>query len=595
MPGLFGGSEDAPSADVLSASTYRWDIHREERLSTEFPLGIIHHGDRDPTGHTIVEDGSVVGIVYGVISNEDIDFTPTLVRRILDTPDHVLPQLNGPFSMVCADQSSGRIIIATDKVATRPLYYTVDHPFVFGSELSAVVQAVDNPTLDEQAVSDILLMAHVWGDKTLVKEVKSLRPGCYVRYQDGLWEERRYWAFSFGMYDGPDFVGSMARAYEGAVRDIARTIEGPTGLWLSGGLDSRMFAAALHTVDKPFRAFTYNRPLGSDFGPFRTDIEIARDVSKALGVDHEILSLTPDVVVDRIGELVDISDGLVGWNTMVNLSTVFDVEPNGMGVMCEGSGSAILCGEHVWSTRLAGTSYPGDVLYDMHARRAGGLVKRVMAGDIEPKDTFIDEVRASPYKDRYSRILGITHENYTPRKHFLSNKIARARVGTREQLPNNELLDLAGKFPMEYRTKPFLYSGSKIPHVPSPMKLKLMRALDHEGSLLDIPYQGTQLPPSYPYAAHGVGFVAKNVVQRGLSSSDIGNWYRDDDRFRNYIDGLLQSAATRPVFNADALSDLRQEHLREEADRLGFLAQVTTVELFIQNILEKRPIAAKVA
>ncbi|WP_396613404.1 asparagine synthase-related protein (plasmid) [Haloferax sp. S1W] len=588
MPGVFGGNEDAPSASVLSSSTYRWDIHDEHRLSTDVPFGVIHHGERDPSGHTIVEDGSVSGIVYGVISNEDIDFTPDLVRRLLDAPGDVLPRLNGPFSLACMDQLSGRTIIATDKMATRPLYYTVDDPFVFGSELSAVVQAVDDPTLDEQAASDILLMAHVWGDKTLVQEVKSLRPASYVRYENGEWEEHPYWQFSFGRYDGVDFVETFAQAYEGAVKDIARTITGPTGLWLSGGLDSRMFAAALHTVDKPFRTFTYNRPLGTaEFGPFRTDLEIASDVSEALGVEHTVLSHTPDVIVNRIADLVDISDGLVGWNTMVNLSAVFDVKPNGMGVMCEGSGSAILCGEHVGSKRLSGMSYPGDVLYDMHALWDGGMVKNVLTGDVEPKDTFIDEVRASPYTDRNSRILGVTNMNYTPRKHFLSNKIARARFGTREQLPNNRLLELASQLPIEYRTQPFLYKGSPIPHVPSPMKLKLMRMLDRDGSLANIPYEGTQLPPSYPYAAHGVGFVAKNVVQRGLSSSDIGSWYRDNDTFQRYIDGLLWSAGDRSLFDGDAIVDIRQEHMRKKADRLAFLAQVTTVELFIQRILEQ--------
>ncbi|SDM61533.1 asparagine synthase (glutamine-hydrolysing) [Halogranum gelatinilyticum] len=586
MPGLFGGSEDAPDASVLSNGTYQRTFHVDERLSTDVPFGIIHHGERDPTGHTIVDDGSVAGVVYGVVSNKDIDFTPELVRRILDTPDDVLPQLNGPFSMACIDTASGRIVIATDKTATRPMYYTADDPFTFGSELSAVVRAVDNPTLDEQAVSDMLLMAHVWGDKTLVREVKSLRPGCYVLYQDGHWEERRYWSFPFGTYRGLDFVGDFANAYDDAVGDIARSIEGPTGLWLSGGLDSRMLAASLHTAGKPFKTYTYNRPLGSDFGPFRTDVDIASEVSEALGVEHKVFSHTPDVVADRIGELVDISDGLVGWNTMVNLSAVFDVDPTDVGVMCEGSGSAILCGEHVWSTRLGGTAYPGDVLYDMHALWDGKLVTDVLASNIEPKDTFIDEVRASPFTGRDAQILGITHANYTPRKHFLSNKIARARVGTREQLPNNRLLELAGQLPVEYRTEPFLHRRMPIPHVPSPMKLKLMRALDRDGRLSHIPYEGTQLPTSSPYLAHGVGFVAKNVVQRGLSSSDIGNWYRENDAFQGYLDDVLRSAASRDVFDADALTTLRAEHMAKKADRLGFLAQVTTVELFMQQVLD---------
>lgn len=587
MPGLFGGTEDAPGADVLSRATYRRAFHDEARSSLDVPLGLVHHGERDPTGHTLVDDGSVAGVVYGVVSNRDVDFTPRLVRRILDDPDDVLPRLNGPFALACVDKQRDHVVVATDKVATRPLYYTTEAPFTFASELSAVLEAVDDPTLDEQAISDLLLMAHVWGDKTLVREVNSLRPGSYVEYRAGEWDERRYWNFSFGSYGGSDFVTALAEAYEDAVGDIASTISTPFGLWLSGGLDSRMLAAALDSVGEPFRSYTYNRPLGSNFGPFSDDIDVARQVAERLGVDHEVLSITPDEVVDRVPELVEISDGLVGWNTMVNLSAVFDVDPRDVGVMCEGSGSAILCGEHVWSTRLGGSSYPGDVLFDMHARRSEARVKQILSGGVEPKDTFIDEVRASPYSDRDSHVLGVTHMNYTPRKHFLSNKIARARVGTREQLPNARLLDVAGKIPAECRTEPFPFTGGRVPHVPSPLKLKLMRTLGRGHELLDVPYEGTQLPPSYPYAAHGVGFVVKNVFQRGLASSDIGTWYRDDESFRAYLDDVLHSAAQRPVFDADAVAEIRRDHLRGEADWLGLIAQITTVELFVQKLLDQ--------
>lgn len=585
MPGLFGSAGGGPGAEQLSAAVYRRSFHGEDRPSEAPPVGVVHHGERDPSGHVVVDEGDVAGIIYGTISNQEIDVTPALIRLLLDDPDSTLPRLNGPFALVCLDRTRDRIVIATDKVSTRALYFTTEAPFTFASEIEPVLEAVDEPTIDTQAVSDLLLMAHVWGNKTLATEVKRLRPASYVLYEDGEWEENRYWKFSFDGVAGDDYVADVAQAYRDAVSDVMTTSSGTHGLWLSGGLDSRMMVAAMHRASRDLRTYTYKRPLETSFGPFLDDIDLAQTISKTLDVPHEVLTFSPEVLVDRLPELVQLTDGLVGWNTLLNLSAVFDVDPDDVGVMYEGSGSAIICGEHVWSTRLGGSSHPADALYDMHARCDGGLVKSTVTADIEPKDTFIDEVRAGPYTDRDSQILGAAHMNYTPRKHFMSNKVARANVGTREQLPNGRLLDLAGRLPKEMRTEPMPFTGGRVPHVPSPMKLALMRELD--GDLLDIPYEGTQLPPSYPYALHGVGFVAKNVVQRGLSSTTLDEWYRENDTFRHRLDELLQSAAEREVFDADVLSRIRREHLRGEADWMEFISHVTTAELFIQRVFDR--------
>jgi asparagine synthase (glutamine-hydrolysing) len=395
---------------------------------------------------------------------------------------------------------------------------------------------------------------------------------------------RRYWSFSFGARTDEQYVPDVAGAYADAVGTVLDATEGTPGLWLSGGLDSRMLAATMRDHRDEFRAYTYNRPLDHDFGPFRSNVDLAGAVTDVLGVPHHVIDITPADLVERIPELVAITDGQVGWNTAVHLSAVADVDPDDAGVMLEGS-VPIVCGEHVWRSHLRGSSHPADALYDIHARVDGGLVKDALSAPVEPKDTFIDEARAAPHERRNERILAATNANYYPRKHFTDNKVARARVGTREVLADERLLGLVGDLPAGYRTGSIPLSGGRIPHVPSPMKLRLMRALD--GDLLDVPYDETQLPPSYPHALHGVGFVAKNAVQRGLSTSTIGQWYRTDGPLRECVDDLLHSAAGRDRFDAGTLLDVREEHLRGDADHMEFIAPLTTVELFLRNVLDR--------
>lgn len=584
MPGLFGGDLEAPSADTLSASTYRRSFHGTNRLSESPPLGIVHHADRDPEGFTVVDEDDVAGAVYGTISNRRGEVTADLVRETLADPESTLPTYDGPFALAFLDRSEDRFVLATDKLATRAIYYTASDQFTFASEIQPVLTAVEDPTVDEQAVSDLLTMVHIWGNKTLVEEVNALRPASYVEYEDGTWEERRYWSFSFGSRTDSRYVSDVASAYAESVANVMAGVEGTPGVWLSGGLDSRILAGTMYNGRHPFRAYTYDRPFEQAFDPFRTSIDLAREICDTLGVEHDVVEMGVSDIVDRIPEIVDITGGQVGWNTIVNLSAVFGVDGAETPVMMEGT-VPMLCGEHVWGSHLGGPDHPGDVLYEMHARRSAKQVKDVLASDIEPKDTFIDEARATPHSGHDERILGATHQNYNCRKHFTNNKIARSRVGTREILAHGGLLDLVGDLPASYRAQTMPFTGGRIPHLPSKMKLMLMREVD--SGLLDIPYEGTQLPPSYPHAAHGVGFVCKNVVERGLSSTTFGNWYRENDELRTFIDRLLASASDRDLFDADGLARVRREHLEGDADHIGFIAAITTVELFVQNVLER--------
>ena len=581
MPGLFGGDVAIFDDESTGSAVYRRPVHQTTRFETDPCLGVVHHGDRDPGGHAAVIDDDVAGVVYGAVTNRDV--TSPLVGDVLERPAATLRSLDGPFAIACLDRNSGRIVLATDRLASRAVYYTTDDAFAFASELTPLVAAVDDPTVDPQAVSDLLYMNHIWGEKTLLADVRSIRPGSYLVVEDGDHRLDRYWSYTFADPSGPDYVNDLANAYESAVDGVADTTAGQLGVWLSGGLDSRMLASLLSRGGRRPRAYTYNRPLDHDLGIFRDNIDIAAAVAEALDIRHDVIDITPERLVDRIPELVRITDGQVGWQTGVHLSAAFDIDAE-VGVLFEGP-TPLLCGEHVWASWLGGDSHPADALYDMHERVDGGLVSRALAAPVEPKDTFIDESRSVPKTGRDERILEATHQNYNAAKHFRTNKIARAVAGTRCTLANESLLDRIGEVPVSYRTRTIPFTGGRIPHVPSRLKLELMRQIDP--TLSRIPYDGSQLPPTVAHWLHGVGFVVRNAVERSLSISTLGRWYRDDETMRSFVDGLVLSAAERDLFDADAVLGAREAHLAGDADHMSFVASLTTVELFLQEVLDR--------
>lgn len=585
MPGLFGGETSAPDPETMAAATYQRPFNGERILGKRPSLGIVHHGRRDPGGYDWVEGDEVIGAMYGALFDRPEGFTADLVEEILADPDRVLPTLDGSYAVACLDRNQNRFVLATDKLGTRSLYYTRNGEFAFGSELTSVLTGVESPTIDTQSVADILTMIHVWGDRTLVEEIQSLRPASYLIFENGDRSANQYWGFTFDPRFDDRYVSDVASAYTDAVSASLESVIGSVGIWLSGGLDSRMLVSVLAQSGVDFNSYTYDRPTDPRFDPFRDDIDIARSIAETVGVSHEVPSFSPEDLVERLPELVDVTDGQLGWNTIVNLSHVFELDIDDATVIYEGP-PPLMSGEKVGAHHLGRHEHPADVLSEIHTRVDQKLVKDTINDSVEPKDTLIDESRSFSQTGSDERITEVTNFMYNSRKHLSgTNKVARARVGTRVPLASSELLDLIGQIPRNLRRNSIPFTGGRIPHVPSKMKLGLIREMG--GELSDIPYSATQLPPTYPHALHGVGFVLKSGIQYGIGGTTAGDWYRSNETFRAYLNELLDDAGKRDLFDAEVIEETRRQHLNGESDHIVYISGVTTVELFHRHILDR--------
>lgn len=580
MPGLIGGAVGGGTLREMAGATYQRERHAVD-LVPEAGLGVVHHGEADPAGAGVVEAEGAVGVVYGVAPRQ-----ADWVRPVLEDPVGVLPDLDGPFLLACVDRETGRVVLATDKTGTRPAYYAEEDGFAFGSELKAVVPLLESPTLDERAVADVVLMAHAWGPKTLLEEVRALPPASVAVYEDGELSVEQYWTYDFDFDPRPGYVETVATALSNVVGDLDASVHGRLGVWLSGGLDSRILSAALKGHRPEFQTFTYNRPLERSNPLFAGDVDIARTVAETLEVDHQSVELTADKVCDHVGEAVEITDGMVGWHTLTNLCAVFDLDPESVDVLIEGSASSLLCGEHVPVSALVGDRPPAEELYAIHRRTDDDTLRSVLAADVDPRDTFLEEAARSEQPTRAETVLAVTNHNYYNKKHYMSNKLSRAFFGTREPFASGELLDAIADMPLRLRRHNVPFSDT-IPIVPSRMKLGLVREFDK--GLDKIPYEATQLKPIRPYWAHGAGFVVKSGLNRLLYGRTLGEWYESEDRFRAFLDRSLERAADLPVFDRAGIERLREEQLRGDADHMETLASISTVDLFVETVLGEVP------
>ncbi|WP_136590430.1 asparagine synthase-related protein [Salinigranum halophilum] len=588
MPGLFGGTVGPDELRTMADETYAGDVHETARFALDGrALGLTHHGDVDPGGHTVVDEADVLGLVYGALTRVPTDDPADLVRGVLESPQEVLPRIDGPFLLVVADRTSDRLLVATDKRGTRACYYAEPDAsgLVFGSELTALVPFLDDPSLDVRAVADMLSMLCVWGERTLLETVRALRPASYLWYDGGEVSVESYWTPTFDERTDDGYVPDLVDTYTEAIEATLDTVEGAPGLWLSGGLDSRTMAAGMCKARDDLVTYTYRRPMGYDSAHFATDRTLAERVATALSVPNEPLEITPESLHERLDELVRLTDGMVAWRPLANVSAVFELDPSAVDAVFEASDPLI--GAHVTQDALSGVSHPADALHEMHARHPDGLVKALLTPEVEPKDTFFEEAVRCRRETRAETILHATNTNYYFKNHYLGNKVARARVGTRMPLTTERVLRVMNQVPRSGRRRrvPFTAAlGTPVLSVPAPMKLQLLRALDTD--LSKIKYEATQLPPTAPHALHTAAFLCKETIDRVGTQPTGTRWLQSDETLRRYVDDLLLGAADRDLFDASTIHRLRHEQFHEGTDRTPIISAITTVELFVRMVLD---------
>ncbi|SEO22811.1 asparagine synthase (glutamine-hydrolysing) [Halogranum amylolyticum] len=581
MTGLIGGTLSESTLTALLAKTpTRGDLETLTLSRGDIALGLSHLGTRDPRGWAHWDGDGVTGVLYGAVSNlDDLGFSlGGLFRSVFENPVDILPNVDGPFVVACTD--GDRVVVATDKLGTRSCYYSLADGFVFGSNLDAVASAVDDPTVNERAVGDLVMIGHVWGDKTLLEEVSYLDSGTVLEYADGAVEKTRYWTFEFDTRARSSFVPTLVDAYRTCIRDSAATMDGSVGLWLSGGLDSRAMAGELSQhVD--LLTYTYDaNPAGGG------NVELAREVAARLGLEHEEVELTPGPFVDNFADAVTLTDGMLGWQTFLNLTAVFNIS-DPTDILLEACGQGGMMGDGLSRAAVELSDSPEDALYRAKHQTSKELVNRILSGDVDLDRTYREEVAKSQQSGYVETVLDCYYRNYFPRGDFASNKLVRSRAGTRVPFAHGEFLRAVTKMPLDQRVGWVPATKGKIPFGTAEAKLELTRRLGY--GLETIPYERTRVAPERPLWLHAAGFVVGTSLQRVRGKTAYGGrrlqsqWSIGDERLSSLLAGLMDDAADREFFDGDRIRQLSEEHFSGDVDHIGAVSGITTVEQWLQS------------
>ena len=245
----------------------------------------------------------------GWVFHTDCDTEVLLAALALDGAA-ALPRLRGMFAFALWDARDRTLLLARDALGQKPLLYHADSAgtLLFASESRALLSSRHVPAdLDPAAAADFLRWQSIPAPRTLHIGIRSLRPGEYLRWQEGRTEVSTWWtpARALAADLGPPAPDVVTLRSELRTR-LDDTIQAhlaadvPVGAFLSGGLDSAVVAAlmARHTGAK-LKTFS----IGFEEAAW-SELKEAAATARHLGVDHHPHIITGETVATDLNNIL---------------------------------------------------------------------------------------------------------------------------------------------------------------------------------------------------------------------------------------------------------------------------------------------------
>ncbi len=297
-----------------------------------------------------------------------------LVRAYRRWGEGVVERMRGDFVLLLWDRERRVGLIARDQLGLRPLFLRQrGDVLLFAREVRHMLSLLPRrPEPDPVSVVHWLLASSQPGERTLFSGIRRLRPGGMVLFdRDGM-REKLYWRPRFEEPLESPVSDVVARLRQGLDRAVARQLspDGPTGVLMSGGLDSSSLAA-LGAARAPGRVFAYSATFPEH--PTVDESALIAELRQSLGLPGATATVRPGGLLASALEHLDRWQlPLLGWGDFWSLPLAHTASSDGVVTMLDGTGGDELFGP--FSYLLA------DCLRAGHPRQAVSLTYGMPGG-----------------------------------------------------------------------------------------------------------------------------------------------------------------------------------------------------------------------
>ncbi len=220
-----------------------------------------------------------------------------------------LRQINGEFLLVWLEKTRGRLHVVTDRFVSIPFYHVAeDGEFtgsVFYNDLWLHLKRTARLRLNQPAFFEFLWLQRLMGDRTYDTRSRFLPAATHWVYDGETVEEIRYWTPSFEKTR--ESLGACADELAARLKRslLRKTSDTPRrwGLFLSGGLDSRIVLAAFPGAPTCFTVTIREN----------NELRIAREVALSKGCWHVHLPLPSDPYTDYLDTMTRLGGGMYSY------------------------------------------------------------------------------------------------------------------------------------------------------------------------------------------------------------------------------------------------------------------------------------------
>ena len=309
-----------------------------------------------PNGHLVIKHRMTYPVAPRLIADEHGNALATLgfmlagpkdlLASCTTTAGRTLEDCEGEFVAVYADAAHGALHLVNDRFAVRPCYVlrTVDAVYFSTNVAWLFVLARERYRPDVVGWLEVFSYAHTNGARTTAHAVQRLRPGTHLTITPDQVRERQYWRLEHRPDPGLDparHSGEVFQAFRAGAERRARLV-GRGVIALSGGLDSRLVAAAL-PKDTDYATFTFVDVTGRTS---TAQTRAAAQVSAALGLRHHIEALPRRFT--RPVDVIALTGGMRPYHHMaIAMAYVNEVERQGSNFLLGGGPGDVLAGSYV--------------------------------------------------------------------------------------------------------------------------------------------------------------------------------------------------------------------------------------------------------
>ena len=296
-------------ADVVDRFPTR-AAKRDSWVGPTFAAARLHHGVIDPDPQPFWDESGRFCVFADGEAFDDSRGLQLAARcaALLRGSPSAFADLNGSFAVIAFDKQREQVIVVSDRLNTRPLYwFRIGGELVIANQIAALTAHPDCPrTLNRQTLHEMMAWRQVLGGNTIYRGIKLIEPASVTIFDARSHTSRAYWQLkwsepSFSRKELPEAIADGIR--KAVRRRMARGM--PHGLFLSGGLDSRIILAACDTP-----------PVCLTLGDIETEqVRCAREAARLKSADHHFLYVDHEGFADFFEEGVRLTGALYGYQT----------------------------------------------------------------------------------------------------------------------------------------------------------------------------------------------------------------------------------------------------------------------------------------